>query len=162
MINSRYAVVITRHRTQSGEPGASVADGVQDADTAPEPRPAEPATPSTAALRSAGGDDLGVVRNFTPTNCHPSDSPSATARRPQRRRFQHKTTIEKHPSETDDREVRVLAVVCAQQIGYEPGLIAPPVVSLPEDCKCVGVSLLRSLLWRGQRPRVRSSATASE
>src|SRR5271166_697068 len=60
-INSRYAVVITRHRTQSGEPGASVADGVQDADTAPEPRPAEPATPSTAALRSAGGDDFCMV-----------------------------------------------------------------------------------------------------
>src|SRR5271166_4323603 len=61
VINSRYAVVITRHRTQSGEPGASVADGVQDADTAPEPRPAEPATPSTAALRSAGGDDFCMV-----------------------------------------------------------------------------------------------------
>src|SRR5271166_664252 len=61
VINSRYAVVITRHRTQSGEPGASVADGVQDADTAPEPRPAEPATPSTAALRSAGVDDFCMV-----------------------------------------------------------------------------------------------------
>jgi hypothetical protein len=55
-INSRYAVVITRHQTQSEEPGASAADVVQDADTVPEPLPAEPTTPSTAALRSAGGE----------------------------------------------------------------------------------------------------------
>ena len=36
-------------------------DGDQDADTAPEPLPAEPATPSTAALRSIGDEDVGVV-----------------------------------------------------------------------------------------------------
>ena len=61
MINARYAVVITRHRTQSAGPGATAANGAQDADTAPEPLPAEPAPPSIAALRSAGDDDFGVV-----------------------------------------------------------------------------------------------------
>src|SRR5271169_5682993 len=55
-INARYAVVITRHRTPSAWPGAGADDGDQDADTAPEPLPVEPATPSTAALRSVGGE----------------------------------------------------------------------------------------------------------
>jgi len=62
-INARYAVVITRHRTPSAWPGAGADDGDQDADTAPEPLPVEPATPSTAALRSVGGQDVGVVHD---------------------------------------------------------------------------------------------------
>ena len=54
---SRYAVVITRHRTPSRGLVAGAGDGVQDADTVPEPLPAEPATTSTAALRSVGGPE---------------------------------------------------------------------------------------------------------
>src|SRR6516165_10872283 len=53
-INSRHAAVNTRHRTRPGRPRATADDGDQDADTAPEPRQAEPTTPSTAALRSVG------------------------------------------------------------------------------------------------------------
>jgi DmpG-like communication domain len=54
--NPRYAAVNARHRTRSERLGASAGDGDQDADTARAPLPAEPATPSTAALRSVGGD----------------------------------------------------------------------------------------------------------
>ena len=42
-------------------PGAAD-DGGQDADTAPELPPPAPARQSTAALRSAGDDDTGVVQ----------------------------------------------------------------------------------------------------
>ena len=55
-MSSGHAVINTRHRTRSGPLGAAVGDGDQDADTALEPPPAEPATPSTAALRSVGED----------------------------------------------------------------------------------------------------------
>jgi len=60
-ISPRYAVIITRHRTPSGERGESAGDGVQDADTGQGLLPAEKATQSIAALRSAGDDDFGVV-----------------------------------------------------------------------------------------------------
>ncbi|HUO41118.1 MAG TPA: hypothetical protein VMU34_26215, partial [Mycobacterium sp.] len=60
-INARYAAIITRHQTPSGEAAANADDGVQDANTAPEPPPAVPATPSTAALRSAGRHNLGEL-----------------------------------------------------------------------------------------------------
>ena len=61
-ISPRYAVIITRHRTPSGERGESAGDGVQDADTGQGLLPAEKATQSIAALRTAGDDDGGVVQ----------------------------------------------------------------------------------------------------
>ena len=61
-MNARYAVIITRHPTHSEQPAAAVDDGDQDAHTTPEPTPPEPAPPSTAALRSVGDDDGGVVQ----------------------------------------------------------------------------------------------------
>jgi hypothetical protein len=54
-LNARYAVIITRHPTDSEQPADAFDDGDQDAHTAPEPLPAEPAPPSTAVLRSVGG-----------------------------------------------------------------------------------------------------------
>ena len=56
-----HAVIITRHRVRSERVAANGGDDDQDVDTAPEPPPAEPTAPSTAALRSVGGDDFGVV-----------------------------------------------------------------------------------------------------
>src|SRR5271166_1287434 len=56
--NPRHAVVKTRHRSRTGRPAASADDGDQDADTAPEPLPVEPTTPSTGALPSVHGDDV--------------------------------------------------------------------------------------------------------
>jgi hypothetical protein len=44
-----------------GQPGAGGGDGNQDADAAPKPLPVAPATPSTAALRSVGHHDFGMV-----------------------------------------------------------------------------------------------------
>ena len=61
-VDPRHAVVNTRHRTRSGRLDAAVYGGDQDADIAPEPLLAEPAPPSTAALRSVGDDDGGVVQ----------------------------------------------------------------------------------------------------
>jgi hypothetical protein len=55
-LNARYAVIITRHPTDSEQPAGAFDDGDQDAHTAPEPLPPEPAPPSTAVLRSVGGD----------------------------------------------------------------------------------------------------------
>jgi hypothetical protein len=53
-LNAGYAVIITRHQTDSEQPADAFDDGDQDAHTAPEPLPAEPAPPSTAVLRSVG------------------------------------------------------------------------------------------------------------
>jgi hypothetical protein len=60
-LNARYAVIITRHPTDSEQPAGAFDDGDQDAHTAPEPLPPEPARPSTAVLRSVGGDGRPVL-----------------------------------------------------------------------------------------------------
>ena len=54
-VGAGYAVIITRHPTDSEQPVDVFDGGDQDAHTAPEPLPPDPAPPSTAVLRSVGG-----------------------------------------------------------------------------------------------------------
>ena len=59
---TRYAVINTRHRADSGRLAVAIDGGDQDADTTPEPPPVEPAALLIAVLRSVGDDDCGVVQ----------------------------------------------------------------------------------------------------
>src|SRR5258708_20259397 len=54
-VGARYAVIITRHPTDSEQPAVFVDDGDQDAHTTRVRPPPEPARRSTAVLRSVGG-----------------------------------------------------------------------------------------------------------
>ena len=54
---TRYAVINTRHRTDSGRLAVAIDGGDQDADTTPEPPPVAPAALLIAVLRSVGDHD---------------------------------------------------------------------------------------------------------
>jgi hypothetical protein len=56
---TRYAVINTRHRTDSGRLAVAIDGGDQDADTTPEPPPVAPAALLIAVLRSVGGEFVG-------------------------------------------------------------------------------------------------------
>ena len=51
---TRYAVINTRHRADSGRLAVAIDGGDQDADTTPEPPPVAPAALLIAVLRSVG------------------------------------------------------------------------------------------------------------
>ena len=59
---TRYAVINTRHRIDSGRLAVAIDGGDQDADTTPEPPPVAPAALLIAVLRSVGDDDGRVVQ----------------------------------------------------------------------------------------------------